>query len=177
MFGVSGRYRYRYVTAIFKKGEKYQPSNYPPCSLTCICCKIQEHILTSSILKHLDEYDILTDCQHGFRARRSCERQLLTLANELVSGLDKRQQHDLIVLDFSKAFDRVPHERLLRKMDHYSKRGSTLEWIRTFLTNRVQQVTMEGVTSDSIQVLSGVPQGKSWDLYFFSFLSTTSQTS
>ena len=93
------------VTAIFKKGEKYQPSNYRPVSLTCICCKIQEHILTSSILKHLDEYDILTDCQHGFRARRSCETQLLTLANELVSGLDKRQQHDLIVLDFSKAFD------------------------------------------------------------------------
>ena len=146
-------------TAIFKKGEKYQPSNYRPVSLTCICCKIQEHILTSSILKHLDEYDILTDCQHGFRARRSCETQLLTLANELVSGLDKRQQHDLIVLDFSKAFDRVPHERLLRKMDHYGVRGSTLEWIRAFLTDRVQQVTVEGATSDSIQVLSGVPQG------------------
>ena len=115
--------------------------------------------MCSSILKHLDEYDILTDCQHGFRARRSCETQLLTLANELVSGLDKRQQHDLIVLDISKAFDRVPHERLLRKMDHYGIRGSTLEWIRAFLTDRVQQVTVEGATSDSIQVLSGVPQG------------------
>ena len=147
------------VTAIFKKGEKYQPSNYRPVSVTCICCKIKEHILTSSILKHLDEYDILTDCQDGFRARRSCETQLLTLVNELVSGLDKRQQHDLIVLDFSKAFDRVPHERLLRKMDHYGVRGSTLEWIRAFLTDRVQQVTVEGATSDSIQVLSGVPQG------------------
>ena len=76
------------VTAIFKKGEKYQPSNYRPVSLTCICCKLQEHILTSNILKHLDENDILTDCQHEFRARRSCETQLLTLAEELVSGME-----------------------------------------------------------------------------------------
>ena len=106
------------VTAIFKKGEEYQPSNYRPVSLTCICCKIQEHILTSSILKQLHEYDILADCQHGFRARRSCEIQLLTLADELISGLGKRQQHDLIVLDFSKVFNLIPHERLLRKMDH-----------------------------------------------------------
>ena len=68
------------VTAIFKKGEKYRPSNYQPVSLTCICCKIQEHILTSNILKHLVEHHILTDCQHRFRARRSCEMQLLALA-------------------------------------------------------------------------------------------------
>ena len=122
-----------------------------------MCCKIQEHILTSSILKHLNE--LLTDCQHGFRTRRSCETQLIALANELVSGLDKRQQHDLVVLGFFKAFDCVPHERPLRKMDHYGIRGSILEWIRAFLTDRVQQVTVEGATSDSIEVLSRVPQG------------------
>ena len=164
------------VTAIFKKGEKYQPSNYRPVSLTCICCKLQEHILTSNILKHLDENDILTDFQHGFRARRSCETQLLTLAEELVSGMDKGQQHDLVVLDFSKAFDRVPHELLLRKLDHYGVRGSTLKWIRAFLTDRVQQVTVEGATSDSVQVLSGVPQGTVLGPLLFLFLSTTSQT-
>ena len=147
------------VTAIFKKGEKYKPSNYRPVSLTCICCKIQEHIITSNVLKHLDEHNILTDCQHGFRARRSCETQLLTLADELVSGLDKKHQHDLIVLDFSKAFDRVPHQRLLRKLDHYGVRGNTFDWIRAFLTHRTQQVTVEGATSDSVEVLSGVPQG------------------
>ena len=85
-------------------------------------------------------------------ARRSCETQLLTLASELVSDLDKRQQHELIVLDFSKAFNRVPHKRLLRKMDHYGMRESTLEWRRReILTDRVQQVTVEGATSDSIK--------------------------
>ena len=149
------------VTAILKKGEKYRPSNDRPVSLTCICCQIQEHIITSNILKHLDEHHLLTDCQHGFRARRSFETQLLTLTEELVSGLDKRQQHDLIVglLQVSEAFERLPHERLLRKLDHYGVRGSTLNWIRNFLTDRVQQVTVEGATSDSIQFLNGVPQG------------------
>lgn len=147
------------VTAIYKKGEKYKASNYRPVSLTSLCCKIQEHVIASNVLNHLDEYSILTDCQHGFRARRSCETQLLTLAQELVSGLDRKHQHDLIILDFSKAFDRVPHKRLMRKLDHYGIRGTTYNWIRAFLTNRTQQVLVEGAASESIPVISGVPQG------------------
>lgn len=147
------------VTAIFKKGDKYKASNYRPVSLTSLCCKIQEHIITSNIPKHLEDHNILTDCQHGFRARRSCETQLLTLAQELISGLDKRHQHDLIILDFSKAFDRVPHERLLKKLQHHGIRGNTLKWIRAFLTDRSQQVIIEGTNSDSVPVVSGVPQG------------------
>ena len=147
------------VTAIFKKGEKFKASSYRPVSLTSLCCKIQEHVITSNILKHLESYDILTDCQHGFRARRSCETQLLTLAQELLAGLDKKHQHDLIILDFSKAFNRVPHQRLMRKLDHYGIRGSTYNWIEAFLTDRTQQVLVEGATSDSIPVISGVPQG------------------
>jgi hypothetical protein len=118
-----------------------------------------EHVIVSSILKHLDAHQILTDCQHGFRARRSCETQLLTLAHELLSSLDVRCQHDLIILDFSKVFDRVPHERLLKKLDHYGIRDSTQGWIKAFLSNRTQQVIVEGATSDTVPVVSGVPQG------------------
>lgn len=147
------------VTATFKKREKYRPSNYRPVSLTSICCKIQEHIVTSNVLKHLDEHNALADCQHGFRARRSCETQLLTLADELMSDLDKKKQHDLMVLDFSKAFDRVPSQCLLRKIDHYCVRGSTFNWIRAFMTHRTHQVTVEGATSNSDKVLSRVHQG------------------
>ena len=116
-------------------------------------------MITSNVLKHLDEYKILTDCQHGFRVRRSCETQLLTLAQELVEGLDRKQQYDLIIHDFSKAFNRVPNERLLRKLNHYGIRGSTHNWIRGFLTNRTQQVLVEGAASENIPFISGVPQG------------------
>ena len=67
------------VIPVFKKGEIYLANNYRPVSLTCICCKILEHIVVTNILNHLDEHKILVDCQHGFRAKRSCETQLLTL--------------------------------------------------------------------------------------------------
>ena len=147
------------VSAIYKKGEKFKASNYWPVSLTCISCKMFEHIFVSNIMRHLDTNNILTDCQHGFRPRRSCETQLITLVDELVKSLNKGKQHDLAILDFSKAFDRVPHGRLLRKLDHHGIRGKTLDWIRAFLTDRTQKVAVEGVASEPIHVKSGVPQG------------------
>jgi hypothetical protein len=102
-------WKYANVTAIFKTGDRFKTSNYRPVSLTCLCCKVQEHILTSNFLKHLDRNTMLTDCQHGLRARRSCETQLLTLTHELAKSLDSGIQQDPIILDFSKAFDKVPH--------------------------------------------------------------------
>ena len=146
-------------TAVFKKGEKFKASNYRPVSHTSLCCMIQEHVITSNVMKHLESHNILTDCQHGFRARRSCETKLLTSAQELLAGLDKKHQHDLIILDFSKAFDRVPHQCLMRKLDLYGIRGSTYDWIEAFLTDRTQQVLVEGATSDSIPVISRILQG------------------
>lgn len=118
-----------------------------------------EHVIVSSVMKHLDSYHILTDCQHGFRMRRSCETQLVTLVHELSSALDRGVQTDMVILDFSKAFDRVPHQRLLRKLNHYGIRGNTHRWISAFLTNRTQQVVVEGATSEKAAVISGVPQG------------------
>ena len=67
------------VSPIFKKGDTFKASNYRPVSLTSLCCKLQKHIITSNVLSHLEQHKILTDCQHGFRARRSCETQLLKL--------------------------------------------------------------------------------------------------
>jgi hypothetical protein len=147
------------VSAIFKKGERFKASNYRPVSLTCIACKILEHIIVSKTMGHLNRHAILTDCQHGFRRRLSCETQLLTLTNELVHSMARHKQHDLAVLDFSKAFDRVPHSRLLTKLDHYGIRGNTLKWIEAFLTDRTQRVVVDGATSEPAPVISGVPQG------------------
>jgi len=83
----------------------------------------------------------------------------LTLSHELAYSLDKGIQTDMVVLDFSKAFDLVPHQRLLKKLGHYGIRGSTHRWISSFLSSRTQQVIVEGATSDQVPVVSGVPHG------------------
>ena len=147
------------VSAIFKRGQRYDPANYRPVSLTCLCCKLLEHVVVSNMMKHVDQHKILTDCQHGFRKRRSCETQLVTMIHDLTSAMDKGTQTDMVVLDFSKAFDRVPHKRLLQKLHHYGIRGHLHQWVSDFLTGRTQNVVIEGVTSESAPVVSGVPQG------------------
>jgi hypothetical protein len=152
------------VAPIFKKGEKYDPSNYRPVSLTCISCKVLEHILVSNIMKHLQTNNILVDSQHGFRSRRSCETQLVQFIQDIALNLDKgygkrHKQTDVIVMDFAKAFDKVPHKRLLYKLEHYGVRGTTNRWIASWLSDRTQEVVLDGTHSDSAPVISGVPQG------------------
>ena len=113
------------ITPIFKKGERYKASNYRPVSLTCICSKLIEHIIVSQLLDHFDQHSILSDRQHGFRSQRSCESQLISLTQELHEKLEKKSQVKMIVLDFSKAFDKVPHKRLMKKLWNYGVRGKT----------------------------------------------------
>ena len=120
------------ITPVFKTGDKSITSNYRPISLTSICCKLQEHIIHSNIMAHLDKHKILSDDQHGFRKRRSCETQLIIPLNDLAKGLNSKQQSNAVLLDFSKAFDRVPHQRLLLKLHFYGIRGEVLQWIRAF---------------------------------------------
>ena len=78
-----------YVTPLFKKGDKSKASNYRPVSLTSICSKAMEYIIHSHLMKYLDSHHILSDQQHGFRKRRSCESQLITTFHDLASGLDE----------------------------------------------------------------------------------------
>ena len=152
------------VAPVFKKGEKYNAANYRPVSLTCICCKTLEHIIVSNINKHLAFESILADCQHGFRSQRSCETQLVQFYHDMVSNLDGardrgQKQSDVIIMDFAKAFDKVPHRRLLYKLGYYGIRGSTHKWISSWLSERSQKVVLDGQASDPVPVLSGVPLG------------------
>ena len=109
-------------TPIFNKGDWSKPANYRPISLSAVCCKVMEHILNSQVIKHLDLHNILSDNQHGFRKKQSCESQLILTIQDIVSGLEDGEQIDAILLDFSKALDKVPHQRLLLKLKHYGIR-------------------------------------------------------
>lgn len=152
-------WRHANVVPIYKKGDRSLASNYRPVSLTSICSKVLEHIVHSHIISHLEFHDILSDYQHGFRKRRSCESQLIMTINDLAKGLDGGKQIDAILLDFSKAFDKVSHKKLIAKLDFYGVRGNILMWIADFLRNRSQTVVLHGIKSDPVNVSSGVPQG------------------
>jgi ribonuclease P/MRP protein subunit RPP40 len=147
------------VAPVYKKGARSDPANYRPISLTCILCKTLEHIVSSSITKHFTKNDMFYELQHGFREKRSCQTQLLMLVDDILKSLTLKSQVDLILLDFSKAFDMVNHEKLLYKLHFYGVRGQTLKWIKAFLDNRSQSVVVSGSTSGTIPVSSGVPQG------------------
>ena len=148
-----------WVVPIFKKGEKHQASNYRPVSLTSITCKVLEHIVHSNVMGHFDANRILHDSQHGFRRQRSCETQLVITTHEIARSLAEGKQVDVVLLDFSKAFDKVPHSRLIDKLAYYGVQGTTLQWIHSFLSERKQEVLLEGVHSTPADVTSGVPQG------------------
>ena len=142
-----------------KKGDKHNPANYRPVSLTSICCKVLEHIVAKALLCHLEEHKILTENQHGLRHRRSCETQLLIFVDELLRSMSEGKQIDAFLMDFSKAFDMVPHNSLLFKLSGYGIQDKTLDWIESFLSDRSQRVVVEGEQSDPAPVTSGVPQG------------------
>ena len=119
-----------------------------------------EHCIVSSMWAHLNHHHIITTKQHGFRNGMSCETQLIEAMNDWTSTLNKgKGQIDVILLDFSKAFDVVPHQRLLLKLRNYGITGKTNAWINAFLTGRSQEVVVNGTHSVLRPVRSGVPQG------------------
>ena len=146
-----------FITPVFKKGKRSYPLNYRPISLTSIVCKIFEHIVASQVTNHLEANNILCNNQFGFRTGHSCEFQLLLTIDDFACALNNKLQVDIGILDLSKAFDKVPHVKLL---EFNGIRGSILEWFKSFLTNRSQRVVIEGYYSSSSMVTSGVPQGR-----------------
>ena len=147
------------VTALHKKGDKSNPGNYRPISLTAICSKVLESIVRDAIMKHLETQRLLSECQHGFVGQRNCTTNLLESLDNWTSALDSGKCVDAILLDFAKAFDSVPHNRLLSKIRSYGITGKTLKWIESFLEGRTQYVQVGQEVSSTIPVTSGVPQG------------------
>ena len=128
-------------------------------SLTSIACETLEHIVCSYIRGHADIHNILGEEHHGFKKNHSTETQLILTTYDMLKQRDSGKQLDVIILDFSKAFDTVPHSRLLGKLHHYGIKGNLLRWIEEFLVGRTQSVLVDGTKSPEEAVLSGVPQG------------------
>jgi len=147
------------ISAAYKKGDRHDPGNYRPISLTSVPCKLLEHIISRHIMDHLETHKILTNLNHGFRSGFSTETQLLITVDDLLKSYDQGRQLDMAILDFSKAFDMVPHAHLLHKLSNYGITGSLHSWLRCFLTERTMQVVVEGDASEQTSVDSGVPQG------------------
>ena len=147
------------VTPIFKKGNKSDPGNYRPISLTSQICKVFESIIRESLVNHLDNFSLMLQSQHGFSKGKSCLTNLLMFLEDITKDIDEGKPMDVIYLDFSKAFDKVPHQRLLRKIESHGISGKISAWLKEWLRDRKQRVVLNGSISELRDVLSGVPQG------------------
>ena len=148
-----------HVSPIFKKGNHNITSNYRPISLTAVACKAMETLIRGAIIEHLRKNYLLSKDRHGFIGGRSCTTNLLEVLEDWTKVLDEGGCVDVIYLDFMKAFDTVPHKRLLKKLEAHGIIGQVLKWIEGFLTGRRQRVIINGIASKWAEVTSGIPQG------------------
>ena len=145
------------IIPLHKKGSKSDAGNYRPISLTSIICKIYERFIRNHIWNHVE--DTISDKQHGFVPGRSCLSNLLEYVDTVNEMLAKGEDVDIFFLDFQKAFDSVPHHRLLVKLQNLGITGKTLCVISDFLSGRTFTVRVGNSSSNIYKVTSGVPQG------------------
>jgi len=152
-------YKDTIITPLYKKGDRARAVNYRPVALTSHVIKVFERVIRGVMVDFIEKNQLLCDNQHGFRAGRSCLTQLLSHVDDIVQGLIKNADTDAIYLDFAKAFDKVDHKLLLKKLRRLGFHENLVQWIESFLTGREQCVVLDGVSSIAAVVLSGVPQG------------------
>ncbi|KAK8748335.1 hypothetical protein OTU49_016085 [Cherax quadricarinatus] len=149
------------IVPIFKKGDRKEALNYRPVSLTCIVCKVMEKIIRRRVVEHLERNKSINANQHGFMEGKSCVTNLLEFYDKITEVRHEREGWaDCIFLDCKKAFDTVPHKRLVQKLEHQAHiTGRALQWIREYLTGRQHRVMVRNDVSQWAPVTSGVPQG------------------
>ena len=146
------------ISALFKKGSKKDPGNYRPVSLTSHVSKLLERIIKDEMNSHLDRFHLIAESQHGFMKKRSCLTNLLVFNEFVTSQVDEERPIDIIHLDFQNAFDKVPHMRLLKKLEAHGISGNVVNWIKSWLHMRKQRVHLDGCFSNWTDIYSGVPQ-------------------
>ena len=136
------------VAAVFKEGSKKNPANYRPVSLTSQVGKVLEKMIKAELVAYLEDNELIKETQHGFRKGRSCLTNLLDFFEAVAREVDQGEPVDVLYFDFKKAFDRVPHERLLVKLRALGVEGRLLRWIGEWLKERRQRVVIGGEYSE-----------------------------
>ena len=155
------------VIPIHKNGSTQDMNNYRPISLLSIFDKIMEKIMHERLYKFLELNNILYSKQFGFRKNNSTIDALIKITDKIRESVDKGKYGCGIFIDLRKAFDTVNHNILLLKMEHYGVRGPSLQWFRSYLSERKQYVYINGECSELKQISCGVPKGRYWDHYYF----------
>ena len=132
---------------MFKKGSKGNLGNYRPISLTSYIGKVMESILKDKMFDHLVNNKLINKSQHGFMPKRSCLTNLLEFLEFVAEAVDRGELVDVIYLDFQKAFDKVPHARLLEKIKAHGITGNILNWLENWLKGKQQHVVLNGNVS------------------------------
>jgi len=159
--GLPTDWKTAYVVAIHKDGNKRDMRNYRPISITSLVGKTLERFVRDRASDFFENRGVIPSSQHGFRKKRSCITLLTGAIDSWTAKLDEQRGAHIhcIFLDWSKAFDKVPHSRLLSKLEHYGIKGNLLKWFESFLVGRTQYVNFNGECSEVTEVPSGVVQG------------------
>jgi len=136
------------VILIPKGGDRSLVTNYRPVSLISVVCKQIEHVIASYLRHVWDINNWLYEGQHGFRPGYSCESQLITVCQDIAHSLENGDRIDAIIIDFSKAFELIPHGRLLTKIANSGMDSRVVVWIKEFLLGRTQRVRLGGHLSE-----------------------------
>ena len=147
------------VITLYKKGSRDNPTNYRPISLLSIFSKIIEKIMYERVCRFLETCNILYPLQFGFREKHSTLHAIIGMTETIKEAIDNGMFGCGVFIDLQKAFDTVNHSILLKKLEHYGIRGVELSWFSSYLSKRKQFVSVNGSTSDYLEVSCGVPQG------------------